>query len=466
MREAVRTQPHIFRQYDIRGIVGEDLDADVAEQVGRAYGTLLREATGKNDPTVVVGQDNRPSSPEMAAGLMRGLRDAGLVVTDIGTAPTPVVYWAEKVLEADGGIQITGSHNPPEWNGIKMTVQGNSIHGDTILGLRSRIESGQLASGTGTLGTRAVLDDYVRDVAGRFELERPVRVAVDCGNGSGSLVAVQLLEAIGAEVIPLFCESDGTFPNHHPDPTVDANLVDLIRAVRSGGAECGIAFDGDADRIGVVDENGHVIRGDLLLLVFALDILERDGKGQKFVFDVKCSQALPEVIEKHGGVPIMWMTGHSLIKEKMREQEAPLAGELSGHICFADRYYGFDDAPYAACRLAELLSRSGSRLSSMVSEFPAYVSTPELRVEVEEARKFDIVRAAQEHFRKSHEVIDVDGARILFGDGWGLLRASNTQPVLVARYEALTEERLREIQGEVEGWLRSQGVDPEAGHGH
>jgi phosphomannomutase/phosphoglucomutase len=414
----------------------------------------------------VVGQDNRPSSPALGAALIRGLRGAGVNVTDIGTAPTPVVYWAEKVLGTDGGVQITGSHNPPEWNGIKMTVQSRSIYGDTILGLRSRIEGGALATGKGSLERRPVLDDYVNDVSSRFRLGRPVRVAVDCGNGSGSLVAVRLLEAIGAEVTPLYCESDGTFPNHHPDPTVDANLVDLIREVRTGKLECGIGFDGDADRIGVVDENGKVVRGDVLMAMFAVDILRSLGKGQKFVFDVKCSQTLPEVIEKHGGVPIMWMTGHSLMKEKMREVQAPLAGELSGHICFADRYHGFDDAPYAACRTVELLSKSDRAISQIVGDFPAYVSTPEIRVDVQEERKFDVVRAAQEHFRKSHQVIDVDGARILFGDGWGLLRASNTQPVLVARYEARSPERLGAIQGEVEDWLRSQGVDPGSGHGH
>jgi phosphomannomutase/phosphoglucomutase len=413
-----------------------------------------------------VGQDNRPSSPALGAALIRGLRDSGVDVTDIGTSPTPVVYWAEKVLGTDGGVQITGSHNPPEWNGIKMTVQGRSIYGDTILGLRSRIESGDLATGKGSLEQRPVLSDYVKDVSARFRLERPVRVAVDCGNGSGSLVAVPLLEAIGAEVTPLYCESDGTFPNHHPDPTVDENLVDLIHEVRTGKLACGIGFDGDADRIGVVDENGRIVRGDVLMTMFAVDILKSLGKGQKFVFDVKCSQALPEVIEQHGGVPIMWMTGHSLMKEKMREVGAPLAGELSGHICFADRYHGFDDAPYAACRVVELLSRTDRTLSEIVGDFPSYVSTPEIRVDVQEERKFDIVRAAQDHFRKAHQVIDVDGARILFGDGWGLLRASNTQPVLVARYEARSLDRLREIQGEVEGWLRSQGIDAGARHGH
>jgi phosphomannomutase/phosphoglucomutase len=449
---------HIFRQYDIRGIVGQDLDADIAEQVGRAYGTHLRGFASEGRPTVVVGQDNRPSSPALADGLIRGLRAAGVDVTDIGTVPTPVAYWAESVLARDGAVQVTGSHNPSEWNGIKMSVGGHSLHGEAIQGLRARIESGALATGEGTLEHRSVLEDYTREISRRFHLRRPVRVVVDCGNGSGALVAVPLLEALGAEVTPLFCESDGTFPNHHPDPTVDEYLVDLIREVKATGADCGIAFDGDADRIGVVDENGAVVRGDLLMLVFAEDMLARLGPGERFVFDVKCSQALSEGIEAHGGVPIMWMTGHSLIKEKMREVGAHLAGEHSGHICFSDEYLGFDDAPYAACRLLELLARSDRSLSEIVSAFPSYASTAEIRMEVEESRKWDIVRAAQAHFSEAHEVIDVDGARVLFGDGWGLIRASNTQPVLVARYEARSESRLREIQGEVEGWLSQQGV--------
>ena len=459
MRHAPEIAPHIFRQYDIRGIVGEDLDTGVAERVGRAYATVVRETTGSDAPSVVVGEDNRPSSPELADALMHGLAQAGARVTHLGTVPTPIVYWAEKVLETDGGVQITGSHNPSEWNGIKMSAQGRSLYGDAIQDLRTRIESGALATGEGSRERRDVLDDYVADITGRFEIPRPVRVAVDCGNGSGSIVAVRLLEAIGAEVTALFCESDGTFPNHHPDPTVDEYLEDLMREVKSGRAECGIAFDGDADRIGVVDENGQVVRGDILLLLFGLDLLQRLGKGQKLVFDVKCSQVLPEVFEKHGGVPIMWKTGHSLMKEKMREEGASLAGELSGHICFADDYYGFDDALYDACRVIDLLARSERYLSQMVAELPSYVSTPEIRIEVDERRKFDIVREAQEHFRERYQVIDVDGARVLFGDGWGLLRASNTQPVLVARYEARTEERLQEIRGEIEDFLRAQGVD-------
>lgn len=448
----------IFRQYDIRGVVGKDLDTSVAEAVGRAYGSLVRSRVAGVAPRVVVGQDNRPSSPSLADALMSGILAAGVDVISIGTVPTPLAYWAEKTLAADGSVQITGSHNPPEYNGIKMTVQGASLHGETIQDLRRWIESGDLREGRGTRVDRGIIDDYVRDVARRFELARPVRVGVDCGNGTGSVVAVQLLRALGADVTPLFCESDGTFPNHHPDPVVDENLEDLIRVVRASGLEVGVAFDGDADRIGVVDEHGSVVRGDVLLLLYGLDILERRGPGQKLVFDVKCSQVLPQVFAEAGGEPIMWKTGHSLMKEKMRETGAPLAGELSGHICFADNYFGFDDALYDACRLLDLLARADRPLSAMVADFPSFVSTPELRIDVTEETKFDIVQRALEHFRKDHDVIDVDGVRILFGDGWGLLRASNTQPVLVARYEAGTAERLAEIRAEVEGWLADQGV--------
>lgn len=448
---------HIFREYDIRGLVGHELTPDVARAVGRAYGSMVADQLGPS-PRVVVGHDNRPSSPELVRALMEGLEASGAKVVDVGMVPTPVVYWSEHDLQADGGVQITGSHNPPEWNGIKMTLEGASVYGEAIQGLRLRIEAGDVTEGDGSRETAEVLERYAADVAGRFNLPRPIKVVVDCGNGVGSLVAVSLLEGIGATVVPLFCDSDGTFPNHHPDPTVDENLVDLMRTVRETGADLGVGFDGDADRIGAVDENGTVVRGDMLLLLFGIDILARDGPGQKLVFDVKCSQVLPEEFAKAGGEPIMWKTGHSLMKEKMRLVGAPLAGELSGHICFADRYLGFDDALYDACRLIDLLARSDRPFSAMVSDFPVFVSTPELRIEVPEEDKFRLVREAQEHFSRSHEVIDVDGARVLFGDGWGLLRASNTQAVLVARYEAGTKERLEEIQGEMEGWLRSKGV--------
>ncbi len=450
---------HIFRQYDIRGIVGEDLDAHVAEAVGRAFGSHLRATSGKARPRAAVGHDNRLTSPELAEALISGVRASGVDVVDVGLVPTPTLYWAGATLDTDGSVQITGSHNPPEWNGIKMTAGGDSLYGDGIRDLRRRIVEGDVESGQGGHERVDVLDRYIADVSARFELSRPLRVAVDAGNGTGAIVAVPLLEMLGAEVTPLFCESDGTFPNHHPDPTVDENLEVLIRTVKERGLDLGVAFDGDADRIGVVDEAGTIVRGDVILLLFGLDLLEKRGAGQKLIFDVKCSQVLPEVFEKAGGVPVMWKTGHSLMKKKMKETGALMAGELSGHIMIGDDYYGFDDAPYAACRLIDLVARAGRPLSALTAEFPSYVSTAEIRIDVTEEQKWEVVEAAVEHFKQDHEVIDVDGARILFGDGWALLRTSNTQPVIVSRYEARTEERLAQIRGEVERWLEDQGVD-------
>ena len=449
---------HIFRKYDIRGIVGEELDTSVAEAVGKAYGSELRRRSAVGRPRVVVGEDNRPSSPALGTALVQGLTAVGCDVIQLGTVPTPVSYFSEYRLQADGAVQVTGSHNPAEYNGIKMTMAGASMHGAAIQGLLRRIRGAEFTVGRGRTESRDVLPDYVDDLAARFTLARPVKVVVDCGNGTGSVVAVDLLEAVGAKVIPLYCDSDGTFPNHHPDPTVDEYVQDLIGSVRTHGAELGIGFDGDADRIGVVDDRGGIVRGDLLLLLFGLDLLRRQGPGETLVFDVKCSQVVPEVFAEAGGVPVMWKTGHSLIKEKMRKTGARIAGELSGHICFSDDYMGFDDALYAACRLLELLSASTRPLSRLVDDFPKYVSTPELRIEVEEEEKFELVERARGHFSSGYEVVAVDGVRVLFGDGWGLVRASNTQPVIVARYEARSRERLRTIQATMEDWLRRQGV--------
>lgn len=449
---------HIFREYDIRGIVGKDLDAGIAESVGRAFGSHVRLTTGKAVPRVAVGHDNRLTSPELAHGLVTGLRAAGVDVLHVGTVPTPVLYWSEVTFGTDAGIQITGSHNPPEWNGIKMSVGRGSLYGAAIQDLYRRVVENDFLTGAGGLEEVAVLEQYIADVAGRFKLARPLKVAVDAGNGVGALVAVDLLEALGVEVTPLFCDSDGTFPNHHPDPTVDENLEDLIRTVREKGLDLGVAFDGDADRIGAVDEHGTIVRGDILLLLYGLDLLKKRGPGQKLVFDVKCSQALPEVFAAAGGEPIMAPTGHSLIKKRMKETGALLAGELSGHIMIADDYFGFDDAPYDACRLIDLIARGGRPLSEMVAEFPSYVSTAEIRIDVTEEQKWKVVADAVAHFRSLYDVIDVDGVRVLFGDGWALLRASNTQPVIVARFEAKTSERLGVIRAEVEGWLRAQGV--------
>lgn len=456
--------PHIFRQYDIRGVVGRDLSPEVAHALGRAFGSTVRRACAgdaERTPRVALGRDNRVSSNDLAAALRDGLLASGIDVIDVGTVPTPVLYFAGAHLATDAAVQVTGSHNPPEYNGFKLSIGGRSIYGDAIQGLRQVIVRGDFVSGEGSVETREILPTYIDYLRTRFDVQRPLKVVVDCGNGTGSVVAVDLLRSLtpDLEVVPLFCESDGTFPNHHPDPVVDENLVDLQTKVREIGADIGIAFDGDADRIGAVDERGEIIRGDLLLLLFGIDLVERRGRGQKVVFDVKCSQALSEGLEKVGGVPVMSATGHSLIKERMRKEGALLAGELSGHICFADDYYGFDDALYAACLLISIVSSRNEPLSQRVAGFPSFVSTAEIRYPATEEQKFPVVHSAIEHFSKDREVIDVDGARVLFGDGWGLIRASNTEPVLVARYEARTSEDLDRIRKEMEGWLQDQGVD-------
>jgi phosphomannomutase/phosphoglucomutase len=452
-------KPHIFREYDIRGIVAADLSGAVPESIGRAFGSeVVRRVGDDRASRVAVGYDNRPSSPGLAAKVIAGLRAVGVDVVDVGTVPTPVLYYAVARLGTDAGIQITGSHNPPEYNGFKLVFGLDALYGDAIQDLRRRVETRDYATGEGSLEEHAIIPTYLEDLASRFRLGRPIRLVADCGNGAGSLVAIELLRAIGADVIPLYCESDGTFPNHHPDPTVDKNLADMIAKVRETRADLGVAFDGDADRLGAVDGNGRIVRGDILLLILGLDALERLGAPQTLVYDVKCSQVVAEVYTEHGGVPVMWKTGHSLIKEKMKELDAPIAGELSGHICFGEDYYGFDDALFGACRLTELLSRHATSLADRVDAFPSYVSTPEIRVEVSEESKFEIVSEAVEEFSRTHDVFDVDGARIQFDGGWGLLRASNTQPVLVLRYEARTAEQLDRIRDTMEGWLRGRGV--------
>lgn len=451
----MRIHPGIFREYDIRGIVGDDLTEEAAELVGRAFGTELSD---REAPRVVVGHDNRPSSPALAGALCRGLAAAGVDATMIGTVPTPVLYFAAIEFEADGGIQITGSHNPPEYNGIKMVRDGGALYGEAIRALQDRIEREDFSSGSGSVREAEILDRYVEEVAARGRVDGHVRMVLDCGNGAGSVVAVRALRAAGIDVDGLYCESDGTFPNHHPDPTVDENVRDLIARVRDTGADFGVGLDGDGDRIGAVTEEGTIVRGDHLLLLFARDVLA-ERPGAEVVFDVKCSQGLARVIEADGGVPVMWKTGHSLIKERMRAGGAPIAGEMSGHICFADRFYGTDDAIYAAARLAGLVARAGRPLSELAAELPSYPSTPELRLECAEERKFDLVARAARHYRKRHEVVDIDGARVLFDGGWLLIRASNTQPVVVARIEADTPERLQEIAADARAFLAGEGVD-------
>ncbi|HYC52017.1 MAG TPA: phosphomannomutase/phosphoglucomutase [Gemmatimonadaceae bacterium] len=447
----------IFRQYDVRGIVGRDLTADVALAVGRAYAAYLDDhgMTG----AVAVGRDNRPSGQMLRDSLVDGLTGAGRDVVDIGVVPTPLLYWSLHHVGVTGGIQITGSHNPPEYNGFKLSVGTGSMHGDAIQQLYQLTSRAPRTGARGSVREEALIDRYIDDIAKRIgPLKRKLRIVYDCGNGAGALVAPQLFKRLGVEGRGLFCESDGTFPNHHPDPTVPENLEDIIAAVRKDAAEMGVAFDGDADRIGLVDGDGSIIWGDRILILYAQDVLARTGKGQSIIFDVKCSQALPDAITKAGGKPVMWKTGHSLIKDKMKETHAPVAGEMSGHMFFTEGFYGHDDALYGAARLFKIAADSGKTVKQLLADVPDFVSTPEIRIDVDESEKFGIVDRAVAHFRGLHDVNDVDGVRVLYGDGWGLIRASNTQPVLVARYEARTPERLREIRNEMEGWLRSQGV--------
>src|SRR5688572_5351317 len=447
----------IFREYDIRGVTGRDLTPDVARLVARGYAGFLQaqNVTG----AIVVGRDNRPSGVDLHAELVAGLLESGLDVVDIGVVPTPLAYWAQQRLDVAGGIMITGSHNPPEFNGFKLGLANRSLYGSDIQKIYEIARAGPFPEGKGMLRHEDVAGRYVDDVGERIgKISRPVKCVIDCGNGAGAIVARQLFERIGLEPRILFGESDGTFPNHHPDPTVPKNLEDMIAAVREDGAELGIAFDGDADRIGVVDEEGEIIWGDHILIIYARDVLSRTGKGQSIIFDVKCSQALPEEIEKAGGKPLMWKTGHSLIEEKMHETHAPIAGEMSGHMFFAEGWYGFDDAMYGAARLLRIVADTGETVKQMMADVPRFVSTPEIRVDCPDDIKFGVVEKAREHFASIHEVIDVDGVRVLYGDGWGLIRASNTQPVLVMRFEARTQGELDSIRQEMEQWLRDQGV--------
>jgi len=449
----------IFREYDIRGTVGDQLTAQVAHAIGQAFATLAWERLGRS-PRIAVGRDNRPSGAELSGAAREGLVDGGAVALDVGELPTPALYSSTYALGVDGGMQVTGSHNPPQFNGLKLVLSGEAIYGNAIQGLREMIEDNRVETRVGggheTHGN--VLPSYRDAIVQRNgPLPRPVKAVVDCGNGVSSLVAVDTLRQLGASVVPLFCESDGTFPNHHPDPTVMENLRDLQAAVQREGAELGIAFDGDGDRIGAVDEQGRAVFGDLLLVLLGRDLARRSGPGHAVIFDVKCSEVLPQELKRVGLEPVMWKTGHSLIKQRMKELHAPLAGEMSGHMFFAGDWYGFDDALFAAARLLRYLAERGGPLSRLLADLPQTVSTPELRVDCPDERKFAIVQRAAEHFAARYPVATLDGVRISFAEGWGLLRASNTQPVLVLRFEATSEAALARYRAEVEGWLATQG---------
>lgn len=402
----------------------------------------------------VIGRDNRLSSDDFFDALSRGMTRGGVNVVDIGMVPTPVLYFAAKRWEFDGGVMITASHNPGEFNGFKVLRGEGTIYGDSIMELWDIMEGDLYEGGRGTIERRDATAEYIEFIRGNITLERPIAFAADGGNGTSGIAAVDLFGSLGCEPQYLYMEPDGTYPNHHPDPTRPENLKDLEKLVLEGGLEFGVGFDGDSDRIGVIDDRGQILWGDRLLALFARNVL-REHPGSSIIFEVKCSQSLEEDIRKHGGKPIMWKTGHSLIKKKMREENALLAGEMSGHIFFADKYFGFDDAIYAACRLLEIASRGDARLSELLGDLPAYESTPEIRIDCPDEEKFQVVEKVRDHFKQTHSVIDVDGARIQFDGGWGLIRASNTQPVLVLRFEAKEREALERIVGEVESVLKA-----------
>ena len=439
-------KPTIFREYDIRGIADVDLPNDGVRLLGQALGTYMQRQAGRK---VNLGRDVRLSGPRLRDALLQGLLDSGCEVTDVGVVPTPLLYYSVYHLEADGAVQITGSHNPAEYNGFKSVCGGKAVFGETIQEILKLIQTGDLITGQGSLKTAEVITPYVDEVAQQFHWKRRVKVVIDSGNGAAGPAMHRLLDKLNCDAVELFFEQDGRFPNHHPDPTVEENLEQLKEAVHQHKADLGIAFDGDSDRIGAVDETGRVIWGDYLLLIFAREILTRKP-GSTFIGEVKCSQVLYDEIERLGGKAIMYRTGHSLIKAKMKEVHAELAGEMSGHLFFQDRFYGFDDALYAACRLMEIVSNSGQPLSAQLAGLPTMVSTPEIRVDCSDETKFDVIARVVAHFKKSHKVVDVDGVRVIFEQGWGLARASNTQPVLVLRFEAANAELLKKYQAEVE----------------
>jgi phosphomannomutase/phosphoglucomutase len=435
----------IFREYDIRGVFGTDLTVTLAESIGRAFATHIRRGGGKR---VAVGYDLRLSSPVLRAALVSGIRATGIDVVDVGLCPTPTLYFSLFQLPVDGGVMITASHNPSEFNGFKLCVGRASLFGEQIQALRTMIDQQDYDAGAGAETQEAdFLKVYAEDVVRRFGPFRPMRVVVDCANAAAALIAPEILTRLGCKVIPLFCEPDGRFPNHHPDPTVPENLVDLIAEVKAQRADLGIAFDGDADRLGAVDEHGQILWGDQLTLLFALEIL-KEHPGASVISEVKASQILYDEVERHGGKAIMWKAGHSLIKQKMKETGALLAGEVSGHLFFADRHFGYDYAIYAACRLLEIVSKGGRPLSSYFADLPKSYATPEIRVDCPDDRKFQVAEACRAHFSKTHKTIDVDGVRISFDGGWGLIRASNTQPALVLRFEADSPTRLETFERE------------------
>ena len=445
--------PYIFREYDIRGVVEEDFQPEVVELLGKGFGTFVKN---KDIDKISLGGDVRLTTKTLKEAFAKGVLSTGVNIIDLGIIPTPISYFSIHHLNLQGAVQITGSHNPPEFNGFKMTLSTGAVYGEQIMSIKDIIDSGEFAEGKGVIENINITDEYCRDIVNKIKLDKPLKIITDCGNGAGGLVAPKVLREIGCEVDELFTEPDGRFPNHHPDPTVEKYIKVLIEKVRNGNYDFGVAFDGDMDRIGVVDNKGEIVWADYLMALLAEEVLA-DGP-KTIIFDVKCSQGLAERIVELGGKPLMYKTGHSLIKEKLRELNEDFAGEMSGHIFFADEHYGYDDALYVTARLARLMSRTEDTVSEKMARLPKYYSTPEMRLNTSDDKtKFEIVEKAVEYFTKNFDCDTIDGVRIQFGDGWGLVRASNTQPVIVVRFEARTEERLNEIKDEVIGKLMEYG---------
>jgi phosphomannomutase/phosphoglucomutase len=435
----------IFKAYDIRGIVGKTLDASIARKIGHAFGSAV---VRKGEKTVVIGKDGRLSGPELTSALAQGLQDAGLDVIDLGIVATPMVYFGTHVLDAKSGIMVTGSHNPPDYNGFKMVLAGEAIYGDAIQALYKAIQAEDYTHGTGSHRTHDIREAYLSRIIGDVKLARPMKIAIDCGNGVAGAFAGALYRGMGCEVEELFCEVDGNFPNHHPDPAHPENLQDLIRALQDGPSEIGLAFDGDGDRLGVVTKDGQIIYPDRQLMLFAEDVLTRNAGGD-ILYDVKCTRHLDAWISARGGKPLMWKTGHSLVKAKMRETGAPLGGEMSGHVFFKDRWYGFDDGMYAGARMLELLSRVDDP-SAVLNALPQSSSTPELQLPLKDGENFSLIAQLQEtaKFPGADRVVTIDGLRVEYPDGFGLARSSNTTPVVVMRFEGETQAALDRIQAE------------------
>jgi phosphomannomutase/phosphoglucomutase len=443
--------PGIFREYDIRGVAGRDILEEDVVNIGKAYGSLLNKQEKK---IVSVGRDCRQTSEKFSKLFIKGILSSGCDVIDIGTCPTPVLYFSIHHLNLDGGVMVTASHNPPEYNGFKLLNGTDSIHSQGLQDIRIIVENNEFVRGNGKVTEKDVITPYKEYILNNINIKQPVKIGIDAGNGTGGITALPVLKNLGCEVHDIYCDMDGTFPNHAADPTQKKNLLDLINLVKENHLDLGVGYDGDGDRIGVVDKNGEVIYGDQLMVIYAREILQRNP-GAVFISEVKCSMVMYDDIKKHGGKAIMWRTGHSLIKKKMKEENAALAGEMSGHMFFKDRFFGFDDALYATCRLLEIMADTGLGVDELIRDLPRTFTTPEIRRDCPDEIKFEVVEKMVAHFKAKQDVIDIDGLRALYDDGWGLVRASNTQPALVLRFEALSRKRLDEIRNEIESVLKT-----------